>query len=101
MPKNNMENQLLSIAQINENLSKLKDWNLEDNGKSIVRFLELRDFNEAVEFINKIKEIAETEGHHPDLRLFNYNNLEITLTSHSAHGLTKKDFDVAEKIDKL
>ena len=92
---------LLSISQINENLSRLSDWSLEDNGKSIVKNLEFQDFEEAVDFINKITEIAEAEGHHPDIKLYDYNNLEIKLTTHSADGLTKKDFDVALKIDKL
>lgn len=92
---------LLSISQINENLSRLSDWSLEDNGKSIVKNLEFQDFKEAVDFINKITEIAEAEGHHPDIKLYDYNNLEIKLTTHSADGLTKKDFDVALKIDKL
>ena len=93
--------ELLPIAQINENLSKLSDWNLEDNGKSIVKNFEFENFREAVNFINKVAEIAEQENHHPDMVLHDYNQLEIKLTTHSAHGLTKKDFDVALKIDEL
>ncbi len=93
--------ELLPVAQINENLSKLSDWNLEDNGKSIVKNFEFENFREAVNFINKVAEIAEQENHHPDMVLHDYNQLEIKLTTHSAHGLTKKDFDVALKIDEL
>ncbi|MEM3141532.1 MAG: 4a-hydroxytetrahydrobiopterin dehydratase [Candidatus Pacearchaeota archaeon] len=93
--------ELLSISEINEKLLKLSDWNLEDNGKSIVKIMNFKDFNEVIDFVNEIKEIAEEEGHHPDLRIFDYNNLEIKLTTHSLKGLTKKDFDVAMKIDKL
>ena len=93
--------ELLPVAQINENLSKLSDWNLEDNGKSIVKNFEFEDFKGAVNFINKVAEIAERENHHPDMALHDYNKLEITLTTHSAHGLTKKDFDVALRIDEL
>ena len=93
--------ELLSISQINENLEKLSDWNLEDNGRIIIKNFKFKDFKEAVEFVNKVSEIAETEGHHPDLRIYNYNNLEIQLTTHSLQGLTEKDFKVAFEIDKL
>ncbi|MEM3092058.1 MAG: 4a-hydroxytetrahydrobiopterin dehydratase [Candidatus Pacearchaeota archaeon] len=93
--------ELLSISEINEKLLKLSDWNLEDNGKSIVKIMNFKDFNEVIDFVNEIKEIAEEEGHHPDLRIFDYNNLEIKLTTHSFKGLTQKDFNVAMKIDKL
>ena len=93
--------ELLPVAQINENLSKLSDWNLEDNGKSIVKNFEFENFREAVNFINKVAEIAEQENHHPDMVLHDYNQLEIKLTTHSAPGLTKKDFDVALRIDEL
>lgn len=93
--------ELLSISQVNENLGKLSDWNLEDNGKSIVKNFEFEDFKEAVNFINKVAEIAEQENHHPDIKLYDYNNLEIKQTTHSVDGLTKKDFDVAAEIDKI
>ncbi|MEM3091119.1 MAG: 4a-hydroxytetrahydrobiopterin dehydratase [Candidatus Pacearchaeota archaeon] len=93
--------ELLSISEINEKLLKLSDWNLEDNGKSIVKIMKFKNFNEVIDFVNEIKEIAEEEGHHPDLRIFDYNNLEIKLTTHSLKGLTQKDFNVAMKIDKL
>ena len=93
--------ELLPTSQINENLSKLSDWNLEDNGQSIIKRFQFEDFKEAVDFINKIAKIAEQDGHHPDIKLYDYNNLEIKLTTHSAHGLTKKDFDVALRIDAL
>jgi 4a-hydroxytetrahydrobiopterin dehydratase len=93
--------ELLQISQINENMEKLSDWSLEDNGKSIVKNFELTDFNEAIDFVNKIREIAEGEGHHPDLRIYDYNKVEVKLSTHSAGGLTEKDFKVAEEIDKI
>ncbi|MBS3086077.1 4a-hydroxytetrahydrobiopterin dehydratase [Candidatus Pacearchaeota archaeon] len=93
--------ELLSISQINENLGKLSDWNLEDNGRIIIKNFKFEDFKEAVDFINKVSEIAETEGHHPDIKIYDYNNVEIKLTTHSVLGLTEKDFKVAEKIDSI
>ena len=93
--------ELLSIKQINENILKLSDWNLEDNGKSIMKNFKFNNFKEAVDFINKISEVAETENHHPDIRLYDYNKIEIKLTTHSVGGLTGKDFKVAFEIDNL
>ena len=92
---------LLPISQINENLGKLSDWNLEDNGRLIIKNFKFEDFKEAVDFINKVSEIAETEKHHPDIKIYDYNNVEIRLTTHSAGGLTEKDFKVAFEIDLL
>ncbi|MBM3228671.1 4a-hydroxytetrahydrobiopterin dehydratase [Candidatus Pacearchaeota archaeon] len=92
---------LLSMAQLNENLGKISNWNLEDNGRSIVKNFEFGNFKEAVSFLNKIAEIAEQEGHHPEMKLYLYNNLEVKLTTFSAGGLTQKDFEIAGRIDKL
>jgi len=93
--------ELLSIRQINENLLKLSDWNLEDNGKSIIKNFKFNNFKEAVDFINKISEVAEIENHHPDIKLYDYSKIEIKLTTHSVGGLSGKDFKVAFEIDNL
>ena len=93
--------QPLSISEINENLEKLPDWNLEDVGRIITRNFKFEDFKEAVDFVNKVSEIAEAEQHHPDIRIYDYNNVEIKLTTHSAQGLTEKDFDVYLRMDEL
>jgi 4a-hydroxytetrahydrobiopterin dehydratase len=50
--------------------------------------------------INKIGEIAESEGHHPDLHLTGYRNLRVDLTTHAIGGLSENDFIVAAKIDE-
>lgn len=91
----------LSIIQINEKLSSLKTWSLENNGKSIERIFKFQDFKEAISFVNKVSEIAEQEGHHPDINIFSYNKVNISLSTHSVGGLTGKDFKVAYEIDKL
>jgi len=93
--------EILSVKQINENILKLSDWNLEDNGKSITKNFKFNDFKDAVDFINEISEVAETENHHPDIKLYDYNKIEIKLTTHSVRGLTEKDFKVAFEIDNL
>jgi len=92
---------LLSIAEINESLSKLIGWNLEDNGSSIAKNLDFKDFKEAINFINRVVEIAEQENHHPGIRLHGYNKVELKLTTHSVNGLTKRDFEIAGMVDSL
>ena len=91
---------LLSISQISKNLARIPDWSLEDNGKSIIKIFEFKDFGQAISFINRISEIAEQEKHHPNLRLYDYNKLEVKLSTHSLGGLTEKDFALALKIEE-
>ena len=55
---------------------------------------------EAVGLIDQIAELAEAEGHHPDLHLTGYRNLKIVLTTHAIGGLSENDFIVAAKIDQ-
>jgi len=92
---------ILSMNEINENLSRTSDWIVEDNGKSIIKNFDFSSFNGAVEFINEVAKVAEFEGHHPDLRLYGYKNVEVKLTTHAVSGLTQKDFDVAFGVDGI
>ena len=58
------------------------------------------DFRKALEFVNRVGEIAEEQGHHPDIYLA-WGWAEITLWTHAVDGLTESDFILAAKIDKL
>lgn len=75
------------------------EWKLGD-GK-IERQFVFKDFNEAIGFINKVAEIAESEGHHPDINLHSYKKVDIALSTHAIKGLSGNDFILAAKIDKL
>ena len=89
--------ELLSDDEIKARLEGLEDWEVE--GETIVREFEFSDFLEAIDFINRIAPLAEDADHHPEI--FNvYDTVELTLTTHDAGGLTDKDFDLAEQIDK-
>lgn len=55
----------------------------------------------AIAFFNKVAEVAEAEGHHPDLKLHNYRDVEITVSTHAAGALTFPDFVLASKLDAL
>lgn len=58
------------------------------------------DFKQALEFVNRVGEIAESQGHHPDI-LLTWGKVEITLWTHKIDGLTESDFIMAAKIDRL
>lgn len=79
-------------------LSSTPSWGLVDD--HIEKNYTFKDFKEAMAFINKIADIAEGEGHHPDI-FVSYNKVTITLMTHASKGLTMNDFIVAAKIDKL
>ena len=77
------------------------DWTLDTDAKMISRKVGLKNFVEAMELLNKIADVAESEGHHPDLHLTGYRNVRIDLTTHAIGGLSENDFIVAAKIDQL
>lgn len=90
--------QLLTDAEIQEQAKLLDGWTVE--GKELERTFKFKDFVEAIAFINKIVEPAETAGHHPDLAI-SYNKVKVTLTTHDAGGLTSNDFALAQVVSKL
>lgn len=81
-------------------MSMAEGWVLADDTKSISKDYKFKDFVEAMQFINKVAELAESEGHHPDIHVF-YNKVHIDLTTHAINGLSENDFIVATKINKI
>lgn len=77
---------------------------LRNDGQTVVHKLRRQftfsNFKEAIEFVNKVAEIAEEEGHHPDIYIF-YNKVQLELFTHAVGGLSENDFIMASKIDKL
>ena len=71
----------------------------EREGDEIVREWRFEDFNEAVAFVNRVAEVAEEANHHPDILLHGWNKVKLSLTNHSAGGLTEVDFTMAERFD--
>ena len=88
----------LSTRQVIDFMQELNDWTL-DNGH-LVKHFNFKDFKENMDFVNKIAELAESEGHHPNL-FINYNRLRIELWTHAINGLSENDFILAAKIDSL
>jgi 4a-hydroxytetrahydrobiopterin dehydratase len=70
------------------------------NGHHLVRLFTFPDFRQALAFVNKVGEIAEEQGHHPDI-LLSWGKAEITTWTHKIDGLTESDFILAAKIDKV
>jgi len=66
----------------------------------LTRVFKFPDFHSALMFVNRVGEIADAEGHHPDIGL-SWGRVEVTLWTHSAGGLTENDFILAAKIDRL
>lgn len=89
---------LLTPAEIQAKASSLSDWQLEDNKLKTTRTF--KDFIQAIDFVNKLVEPAESAGHHPDIEI-SYNKVKITLTTHDAGGLTQNDFDLAGVISQI
>jgi 4a-hydroxytetrahydrobiopterin dehydratase len=89
---------LLSEHEVTQQIKSLPEWTLE--GKELRRTFQFKNFVEAIDFVNRLVEPAETAGHHPDLAI-SYNKVTVSLTTHDAGGLTQKDFDLAKTISQL
>ena len=87
---------VLSESQIKEELHALQGWELKEG--EITKLYKFKEFKEAISFVNRVAELAETADHHPDIDI-RYNKVTLTLSTHSAGGLTGKDFRLAREID--
>lgn len=77
--------------------SEAPDWKIIDEHHLLKKF-PFKNFRQVLEFVNKVGEIAEKEGHHPDIK-FGWGFAEITTFTHSIGGLSENDFILASKID--
>ncbi|MDO8523699.1 MAG: 4a-hydroxytetrahydrobiopterin dehydratase [bacterium] len=92
---------VLSRDEIAKYQSEVPQWCVAKDGFSIFREFQFKDFKEAVAFLNKVAVLAEEEGHHPDMNLFGYKKLLITLSTHAIGGLSENDFILAAKISAI
>jgi 4a-hydroxytetrahydrobiopterin dehydratase len=90
--------ELLSDDEIAARVAR-SDWQRE--GQSIVREWKFEDFAEAIAFVGRVAEAAEAANHHPDILVHGWNRVGLTLSNHSAGGLTPIDFEMAEQFDRL
>src|SRR3989344_4985216 len=88
-----------SSAQIKDYLQETPKWKVLD-GEKINREFKFKDFKEAMIFVNKVANLAETEGHHPDINI-SYSKVSLKLFTHAIGGLSENDFILAAKIDQI
>jgi 4a-hydroxytetrahydrobiopterin dehydratase len=89
---------LLDESEIESRLAELPGW--DRNEDDISKTFECGDFAGSVKFVNSIVEPAEAMNHHPDLEIA-WDRVKVVLSTHSEHGLTAADFELAAKIDAL
>ena len=75
------------------------DWKTEN--KKLVKEFELRNFKDAVSFVNQIMPLAEASEHHPDVLIHSYKKVKVMLFTHSEEKITEKDFSLAKQIDAV
>jgi 4a-hydroxytetrahydrobiopterin dehydratase len=89
---------LLSQERVTKELKTLKGWALK--GDEIRKVFELPDFARALIFVNSVAFLAEQANHHPDIDI-RWNKVTLSLSTHSAGGLTVKDIHLAREVEKL
>lgn len=88
----------LSSTQLRKEVETLEAWKLHAGDTKISKTFLFPDFISALQFVNKVGKLAEIANHHPDIVL-KYGKVKITLSTHSAGGLTGKDFALARDIN--
>lgn len=89
-----------SVHEAEIHLTAINGWALDDKAEKLAKSYSFRNFSEALAFVNAIGEIADKEGHHPDIA-FGWGYVNLTLQTHAIGGLHRNDFILASKIDKL
>ena len=91
------------ISEIHKYQKKVDGWNILTDDKKIFflnKKFQFKNFLDSQNFVNKVGQISENEGHHPDIS-FGWGYAEIKITTHAIEGLSENDFILAAKIDQL
>ena len=86
--------------QIKQYVPLVPGWEVGEN-KKLQRDFKFEDFKEAMQWVNKVADLAESEGHHPDILIHEWNKVRLELTTHATGGLSENDFILAAKINVL
>ncbi len=89
----------LTDAEIAAGLARLDGW--EREGDTIRRNVDLANFRAAIALVNAVADAAEDANHHPDIEIRRYRWVTLTLTTHAAHALTRRDLELATEIDRI
>ena len=90
----------ISRDEAEKYMGQVPGWELDERAKQISKQFKFRDFIGAVNFVNNVADIAESEGHHPDIHV-HYNKVLLELWTHAIGGLSENDFIVAAKMDAM
>ena len=90
-----------TLHDANAQLAQLAGWRMTHDGKRIRKDWIAKNFMAAMDFFNLVAEVAEDDGHHPDLHIEGFRNVWIELWTHAIGGLSEIDFILAAKIDEL
>lgn len=90
----------LTSAAARTLLLEVEGWNISKNAKKITKEFLFRNFDKAMDFVNSVADLAEQQGHHPDITI-QYNKVLLELTTHAIKGLSQNDFILAAKIDAI
>jgi 4a-hydroxytetrahydrobiopterin dehydratase len=90
----------LTSEQVREYAEQIDSAWRSSNNNFIQRELKFTDFKAALAFVNRVGELAESEGHHPDITIV-WNKVTLKLTTHNIGGLSPNDFILAAKVDRL
>ena len=91
---------VLALGDVKPLLSQLSGWQVESEVPELRKRFKFASFADTIAFLNRMAELAESEGHHPDFCV-RYTNLDVSLTTHAVGGLTENDFILAARIDQL
>lgn len=91
----------LSSEEARQYLEKVPGWQMTEDGERIRREWRVKNFMAGIQFFERVAEIAEEQGHHPDLHLESYRNVRIEIYTHAIGGLSENDFILAAKIDAV
>jgi 4a-hydroxytetrahydrobiopterin dehydratase len=89
----------LTDAELAAALSELSDW--ERDGETLRRTVRCADFGQAITLVNAVAEAAEAADHHPDILVHGYRRVTLTLTTHAAKAVTRRDVELATEIDRI
>ena len=90
-----------SLEESQQQLELLDGWLLTNDHQRIRKEWTVTNFMAGMDFFNRVAEVAEDDGHHPDLHIAGYRNVVIELWTHAIGGLSENDFILAAKIDQL
>ena len=90
-----------TLDEAQQQLGQLQGWQLTHEGQRIRKQWVVKNFMAGMDFFHRVADLAEQDGHHPDLHLEGYRHVAIELWTHAIGGLSENDFILAAKIDQL